>query len=68
MFSIFCKNKPFDDVTREDFLCFLDMFRKPESIDPMHMWVGTYKWMDGETARARSKLLKMHGIHAIQSM
>jgi hypothetical protein len=42
MFSIFCKNKPFEDATREDFLCFLDTFRKPESIDPMHMWVGTY--------------------------
>jgi len=42
MFSIFCKNKPFEDATREDLLCYLDTFRKPESIDPMHMWVGTY--------------------------
>ena len=42
MFSIFCKNKRFDDVTRQDLLSFLDTFRKPESIDPMHMWVGTY--------------------------
>ncbi|MGB7953488.1 MAG: hypothetical protein WCF23_05865 [Candidatus Nitrosopolaris sp.] len=42
MFSIFCKNKPFDDATREDLLCFLDTFRKSESIDPMHMWVDTY--------------------------
>ena len=33
MFSIFCKNKPFDDVTRQDLLSFLDTFRKPESID-----------------------------------
>jgi len=34
MFSIFCKNKPFDDATRDDLLCFLDTFRKPESITP----------------------------------
>lgn len=38
MFSIFCKNKPFDDATRQDLLSFLDTFRKPESIDQ----VGTY--------------------------
>ena len=38
MFSIFCKNKPFHDSTRQDLLSFLDTFRKPESNDPMHMW------------------------------
>jgi integrase/recombinase XerD len=41
----FCKfhnQKPFNDITREDILSFLDNLRKPESVDPMHKWIGTY--------------------------
>ena len=34
--------KPFKEVTREDLLSFLDSYRKPESIDPLHKWIGTY--------------------------
>ena len=42
-FSIFFKNaKPFKDITPEDVLSFLDSFRKIESVDPMHKWIGTY--------------------------
>jgi hypothetical protein len=46
-FSLFIKNanaksKLFKDVTREDVLSFLDSFRKIESIDPLHKWIGTY--------------------------
>src|SRR3982074_473567 len=42
-FSIFFKNsKLFKEVTREDILSFLDSFRKIESIDPLHKWIGTY--------------------------
>ena len=33
---------PFDLITREDILRFLDSLRKPESLDPLHKWVGTY--------------------------
>lgn len=40
--SIFCNNKPFKQVIREDLVSFLDSFRKPESVDPLHKWVGTY--------------------------
>lgn len=29
-------------MTREDILSFLDSFRKPESVDPLHKWIGTY--------------------------
>jgi hypothetical protein len=35
-------NQLFKDVTRADVVSFLDCFRKPESIDPLHGWVGTY--------------------------
>jgi integrase len=35
-------NKPFRQITREDILAFLDSFRRPESIDPQHKWIGTY--------------------------
>lgn len=35
-------SKPFDLITREDILRFLDSLRKPESLDPLHKWVGTY--------------------------
>jgi integrase len=42
--SIFCgKVKPFKQMTREeDVLAFLDSFRRPESSDPLHKWIGTY--------------------------
>jgi integrase len=35
--------KPFKDVTRQDVIDFLDKFRKPESVDHLHKWVGTYE-------------------------
>jgi hypothetical protein len=44
-FSIFFKNaksKQFKDMTREDIISFLDSFRKIESVDPLHKWIGTY--------------------------
>jgi len=42
-FSIFFSNqKTFKSMTRDDILKFLDSFRKIESVDPMHKWVGTY--------------------------
>ena len=42
-FSIFFKNqKSFKSITREDVLKFLDSFRKPESVDSLHKWIGTY--------------------------
>jgi hypothetical protein len=41
--STFFKNaKPFKEITREDLLSFLDSFRKTESVDPLHKWIGTY--------------------------
>jgi endonuclease III-like uncharacterized protein len=41
--SIFFKNaKSFKEITREDLLSFLDSYRKPESVDPLHKWIGTY--------------------------
>ena len=36
------KNKPFSEITRDDLLSFLNSFRKPEPIDPLHKWIGTY--------------------------
>ena len=42
-FLIFFQNdKSFKDITREDLLSFLDSFRKIESVDPLHKWIGTY--------------------------
>jgi integrase len=42
-FSIFFKNqKSFKSMTREDILKFFDNFRKPESVDTLHKWIGTY--------------------------
>ncbi len=42
-FLIFFENeKSFKEITREDVLSFLDSFRKIESVDPLHKWVGTY--------------------------
>jgi integrase/recombinase XerD len=40
--SKYNNNMPFRDMTRADILGFLDYFRKPESSDPLHKWIGTY--------------------------
>jgi integrase len=40
--TFFKHTKPFKEITREDLLSFLDSFRKAESVDPLHKWIGTY--------------------------
>jgi hypothetical protein len=41
--SVLFKNtKLFKEITREDLLSFLDSYRKTESADPLHKWIGTY--------------------------
>jgi integrase len=40
--TFFNNNKSFKEITREDLLSFLDSYRKPEHIDPLHKWIGTY--------------------------
>jgi integrase len=42
MFSRLSTDKPVKQLGREDVLAFLDSFRKPESSDPLHKWIGTY--------------------------
>jgi integrase/recombinase XerD len=34
--------KSFKEMTREDILSYLDRTRKPERIDPLHKWIGSY--------------------------
>ena len=44
-FMIFCRlsnDKPPVQLGREDVIAFLDSFRKSESSDPLHKWIGTY--------------------------
>ena len=40
-FSTFHNSKPFSEMNRQDVIDFLDSFRKPEQVDPLHKWVGT---------------------------
>jgi integrase/recombinase XerD len=41
--SMFFNNaKSFKEITREDLLSFLNSRRKPENVDPLHKWIGTY--------------------------
>lgn len=35
-------HKPFIEMSRDDVVAFLDSYRKPESVDPMHKWIGSY--------------------------
>ena len=35
-------DKPFEQMTRQDVIAYLDSFRKPETFDPLHKWIGTY--------------------------
>jgi integrase/recombinase XerD len=32
----------FKEMTREDVLLYLDSLRRPEGLDPLHKWIGTY--------------------------
>lgn len=34
-------DKLFQDLERKDVITFLDRYRKPEDVDPMHTWIGT---------------------------
>jgi integrase len=36
------QNKPFKSITREEVISFLNATQKPESMDPLHKWIGTY--------------------------
>ena len=42
-FAEFHNPKTFKDMTRQDVIDFLDKFRKSESADPLHKWIGTYE-------------------------
>lgn len=38
------KKKTFQEIERQNIIDFLDSFRKPESLDTLHKWVGTYEF------------------------
>jgi site-specific recombinase XerD len=38
----FHKHKDLDKMNRNDIISFLDSYRKPESVDPLHRWINTY--------------------------
>jgi integrase len=46
--KILCKlsqsnnDKPFEQITRQEVITFLDRLRKSEKDDPLHKWIGTY--------------------------
>ncbi|HET7283354.1 MAG TPA: site-specific integrase [Nitrososphaeraceae archaeon] len=44
-------NKTFLQMTRDDVLTYLGKSRKPEDIDPMHKWIGTYNLRRGYLLR-----------------
>jgi integrase/recombinase XerD len=68
--------KSFRDMSRQDVIDFLDNLRKPESVDPLHKWIGThetsriillrfFKWLyypDFSPARKRPKPAIMDNI------
>jgi hypothetical protein len=41
-FSKYNNNKSFKDITRTNIITFLDTFRKTDTQDPLHKWIGTY--------------------------
>ena len=42
LLSRFSKNKSFAHMTRDEILFYLDSIRKPDMLDPLHKWIGTY--------------------------
>jgi hypothetical protein len=49
--SRFLQNKSFNLVSRDNILEFLDVLRKPESVDPLHKWIGTYNLYNVQLVR-----------------
>ncbi|CAN5121288.1 tyrosine-type recombinase/integrase [soil metagenome] len=41
-FSKYNDNKSFKDLKRSDVIAFLETFRRTETQDPLHKWIGTY--------------------------
>ncbi len=41
-FSKFNNNHPFSAISRDDIISYLESYRKPETLDPMHRWIETY--------------------------
>ena len=41
-FSQFHQDKTFNHITRQNIISFLDRLRNPETVDPLHKWIGTY--------------------------
>lgn len=77
--SKFLKSKSFKDITRDDILLYLDSLRKPEPLDPLHKWIGTYnlrkqqllkffKWLyyPDEKPEERQIPPPMQDIHALK--
>ena len=44
-------SKSFNLMTRDDIIGFLDNLRKPESLDPLHKWIGTYNLYNVQLTR-----------------
>lgn len=42
-FAVFHSPKSFKDMIRQDVIDFLDSLRKPETVDTLHKWKGTYE-------------------------
>ncbi len=40
--SKFLNDKPFEEITKQDILSYLNSLRKPASIDPQQKWIGSY--------------------------
>ncbi|MGH9926825.1 MAG: hypothetical protein ACRD5B_15765 [Nitrososphaeraceae archaeon] len=40
--SQFHKNKSFTHIMREEIISFLNSYKKTDSQDPLHKWIGTY--------------------------
>lgn len=40
--SKFHKNKTFNSMVRDDIVAFLNISKKPDPVDPLHKWIGTY--------------------------
>jgi hypothetical protein len=64
--SEFHKQKPFSKMTRNDIIQYLESLRKPEELDPLHKWIGTYnlrrtylmrffKWLYNPDSKVRTK-------------
>lgn len=79
--ATFHSDKNWKDMSQKDIVSFLNILRKPEALDPLHKWIGTYylyitvisrffKWLYHTDTEPKKRLKPdcIKGIHTLTNL